>query len=144
LYCDTDLEIFEAPYGNITSGRLSVWGILIPVLHFTQPHFISGHYVLTIRPDKEESAAFLAKIMEGKQKGWVLPVTDMGSLTRSSKPKDPSWTETAPKGIILVAEGGCYRRIGLCSIEPHLPGDSRLTKIKAVLEAYGKQAISII
>ena len=144
--CETQLELPDAPYGSVTSGRLTVQGTLIPVLHSILSDVFRECWKLILRPDKIESAAVLTKIMEGKRDGWVLRVSDP-SVMSSSKPEDYNWTETAPKGLLIVAEGEYYRRIGLCSIEPREDNTSKFRDIRDrvdVLKSYSVERRIII
>ena len=140
ISCGTDLELSEAPYGNVTFGRLTVSGLLIPVgltFHHTLYKQFLG-WKLVYRPDTKESAAVLSKVMERKSEGWVLQLTDEGDMT-SNKPIDPNWTANAPKGLLIVADGEYYRRIGLCSIERHTGNASKIGDTEGLFRSFGEE-----
>lgn len=111
---ETQLETPIAPFGNVLSGRLTVQGSLMPILHSF--HGPLRRWVLRVRPDNEERASVLLKIMNQETSGWVLLVIDENATT-SSKPNGTNWTDTSAKGLILVSDGEFYRRVGICSLE---------------------------
>lgn len=118
IACETSLGVSGAPYSNVTSGRLTVKGSLTPALDNYTFSSNCEAWSLVHRPDTQASAEVFSQIMAGERNGWVLQLTS-GSGISSNKPKDPNWIETAPKGLLLVAEGEYYRRIRLSSIELH-------------------------
>lgn len=149
LSCDTKLELSEAPYGNVSLGKLTIRGSLIPVLEYTLSNRFRFRWKLVFRPDTNERAALLPDIIEGKVEGWVLPITTLG-ISTTTKPKDPDWTDNTPKGLLIVAEGEYYRRIGLCSIKPTAIEPTvgnvsiRFSEVEARLRSYDAITITII
>lgn len=140
MSCEMQLEMSEARYGNVTSGRLTTQGSLLPILD----QRIRECWNLVIRPDSEVGASYVSEMMEGKKEGWLLPVTNgCGTLPKSVK--DPKWTLAAPKALVVVAEGEYYRRIGLCSMEPPTPGTGRSFRtFDKPWQTYLKRGIVII
>jgi hypothetical protein len=140
ISCGTDLELSEAPYGNVTFGRLTVSGLLISVFMFHHSFHTQlwMGWKFVYRVDTEESAAVLSKVMEGKCEGWVLQLTDEGVMT-SNKSIDPNWTANAPKGLLILADGEYYRRIGLCSIERRVGNASKIGDTKGLFRPFDKE-----
>ena len=143
ITCNTCPELSAAPYGKFTSGYLTVKGLLIPILYNTLSRELRENWKFVHRPDTKERAAVLSKILAGKREGWVLQLTDEDVLS-STKPKDPNWTDNAPKGLLVFADGEFYRRIGLCSIERRSWNRSQVGGTEAFV-AYGEiKQITII
>lgn len=156
LACETSLELSEASFGNVTFGHLIVNGLLIPLQYGLYDSFtkkkIGGDpgeqaplwfaWKIVHKPDTTESAILLSQISSGSQQGWILQVTGEADWS-ASKPIDPNWTANSPKGLVLVADGAHYRRIGLCSIQHRHSSTGGVTE--ALLEAYGsRETITII
>jgi hypothetical protein len=114
---DVKHEMQEAAYGAVKDGRLTVRGRMREIAQLT---FIYQRGIV-FKPDTEEDDEIFSKILRSKITGWMLAA--FTSLGTGEKPKYPAWNPSSCKCLALVAEGTCYRRIGLCSIEEPDSGD---------------------
>jgi hypothetical protein len=105
-----NVEMQQAPYGAVKSGFLTVKGRLREVPATREPNEPGIVY----RPDAEDDIIDLTQIMNGNKQGWLLEVT---KSARDAKPTAAYWNAMTPKGLILVADGTNYRRIGLFSVD---------------------------
>ena len=73
--CETQLELSDAPYGSVTSGRLTVQGMLIPVLHSILSKVFRECWKLVLRPDKNRERRRVDED-HGTKEGWVGPPSE--------------------------------------------------------------------
>jgi hypothetical protein len=104
--------------GATISGFLTVKGRMkeAPTMGYDAVHVV-------YRPDTEEDVIVLSQIMARTMKGWILLVSHGGDIESTWHPQ---WTTQAPKGLLLVADGSNYRRIGLFSVQTKSLEQTRL------------------
>jgi hypothetical protein len=143
--CTTTVEESDAQYGNCLSGKLTVNSILIPINHGPHSKDLQKTWSFTFRPDTMRSNRLLGQITRGEREGWVLQLTgEGGPLSTEPKPYISSWTSYMAKGLLVVADGEDYLRIGLCSIEGRSVDSSRWGRLGA-FDIYGeRKTITII
>jgi hypothetical protein len=110
LNAEVSVEAQQSLFGAVTSGSLTVEGRMREIGAIVNPEEPGVVY----RPDTEEDNKELYKIIHGKLRGWLLEVATSGGKQKFT---DPHWGGPGPKGLILVAHGACYRRIGLFLVE---------------------------
>jgi hypothetical protein len=113
-----DTERQQAPFGAVRSGWLTVKGRVMefPPMNRREnvPSTEQARPGIVFRPDTEEDVKDLYKVKQRKMQAWLLEVARIGG---TGKRTTPHWAATTPKGLILVADGTNYRRIGLFSLE---------------------------
>ena len=135
-YVSSELEILrysvDIPIALTVEGRLGrlsydqghcSWSIdsWKSVDSWRPPNWWTVEFRLNTWKDVEE----IARIARGKKEGWIL-IAVMGGED-SGKPTDPPWTLSTPKGLVVVADGEMYRRIGICSLEAERPRPTDLS-----------------